>query len=101
MKGKETVWRETAEKITAIYDELAMLPPEDTWLARRTANLARANGYVVPLCWDDEVIDNPYGLPVGLSHEQSFNWFWRAATMTERIEWVLEHGLTVTRKYQW
>jgi hypothetical protein len=101
-KEKAEVYRETAEKISAMYDELSMIPPDDDWLTRRTAKMARERGYVLPLCWEDETIDDPYGLPVGLSHVQAYTWFWKVATMRERIEWSLEHGLTVARrKFLW
>lgn len=95
---KMKVYPETAEKVTAVYDEMAMIPPPDDWLHRRTATMARDRGYLPPLCWDDELIDDPYGLPTGLTHLQEYRWFWLVATHIERIEYVLEHGLGVTRK---
>lgn len=100
-KDKQTVYAQTAEKIIAIYDELAMIPPGDDWLHRRTATQARNRGYLPPLAWEDETIDNPYALPVGLTREQAHLWFWRAASTIERIEWVLTDGLSITRKKYW
>lgn len=62
--------RRTAEKIATAYDELSMvLPREDTHLekivASRTRNRARANGWVPPLAWDDDTIDDPTAVPHG------------------------------------
>lgn len=98
-KKKRSVYPATAEKIRAVYDELSMIPPDldEDWIAKRTAKEARRRGYPSPLAWDDESIDDPYVLPMGLTPHQAALWFWNCATMTERIQWVLEHGLSVTR----
>lgn len=96
-KRKQKVYPETADKIKTIYEELSMLPPPDNWLTERTARQARQRGCVGPLAWDDETIDDTYTLPEGLNPYQAYLWFWNNASMTERIEWVLEHGLSVTR----
>lgn len=97
---KKSVYPATAEKIRAVYDELSMIPPllDEDWIAKRTANEAKRRGYPSPLAWDDDTIDDPYALPEGLTHRQSYLWFWNIATITERIEWVLENGLSVTRR---
>jgi hypothetical protein len=92
------IYPETVVKIKNLYDELSMLPLQDTREARFVTTWAKKRGWLSPLAWDDEDIDNPYAIPVGISHVQAYNWFWQAATMTERIEWVLEHGLAATRK---
>lgn len=96
-KTQEWVYRETAEKIAPIYDELSMLPPEPGMYTKRTASQARARGYLPPLYWDDEAIDDPYALPTGLDHMTAYHWFWGPASDREKIEYVLEHGLSVTR----
>lgn len=99
MNALRGVFPETAQKVLALYDELSMLTPEDTREKRVVLTWAARRGCVVgPLSWDEETIDDPYTLPLGLTHEQAYNWFWGCATMTERIEWVLENGLTITRK---
>lgn len=96
---KKWVHGPTAEKIIAIYDELSMVdPPRDDYRAPRGIQSARKSGYVSPLAWDDEAIDDPYALPMGLSADQRYMWFWHAASMNERIEWVLEHGLVSIRR---
>lgn len=97
-KFKTHVFPTTAEKLRGIYDELSMLPPTmGDWRRGRSRTFAQKMGYVSPLAWDDETIDDPYGLPMGLTHHQAYDWFWKVASMSERIEWVLEYGLAVTR----
>lgn len=87
------VMPETVEKVKALYDELSMIPPERNRSVAVVLTRAKRHGYIPPLCWDDEAIDDPYGLPTGMTKAQAYDWFWNAATMTERIEWVLERGL--------
>lgn len=93
------VWPRNAEKARALYEELSMIPAQHdgTKNLAIARNTAKRYGFVSALGWDDDTIDNPYALPVGLTHSQAFAWFWGAATPLERIEWVLEHGLSITR----
>lgn len=56
---RERVERRTAEKITALYDELSMLPGPSPTTRRRAA----AKGWPPPLAWPDESIDNPAATP--------------------------------------
>lgn len=58
----------TARKITALYDELwDQGPPETTSEERRAATLVRRlaarKGWVPPLAWDDDTIDDPAATP--------------------------------------
>lgn len=62
------VRRYTAEKVKALYDDLwdKMPPQSDRWQrasVTRARNLAHRNGWVSPLAWDDEDIDDPYARP--------------------------------------
>lgn len=106
IRRRKWVTPETAQKIKALYNELEMIPaPPDNHMVYGKGNpvstvksRARNKGWIPPLCWEEETIDNPYALPVGLTHEYAYNWFWNTATEIERVEWILEHGLTVTRK---
>lgn len=50
-----TVRRDTATKVARLYDELWDQPGPST----RTAAWARRNGWVPPLAWDDDRIDDP------------------------------------------
>jgi hypothetical protein len=60
----------TARAVRGLYDELwNRQPPEDTHrekvAASRARNLARARGWVSPLAWDDDTIDDPAARPAG------------------------------------
>jgi hypothetical protein len=53
------VTRTTAAKVAALYDELSMIPGPSTSAAKR----ARAKGWVPPLGWDDDDLDDPNAAP--------------------------------------
>lgn len=97
VRHRKHVMRETHDKISALYEELSMIPAPVVHGVKVVQLRARRKGWVGPLAWDDDTIDDLYALPVGLTREQAFNWFWHTATMTERIQWVLEYGLGITR----
>lgn len=64
VNGRRPVCAGTAVAVRALYDELSMTPPvQDTpWgraRAARARNWARCNGWLPPLAWDDESIDDP------------------------------------------
>ena len=55
---------DTARRVRDLYERLwDVAPPEDDWHSRQAAsrarNLARSRGYLPPLAWDDETIDDP------------------------------------------
>jgi len=54
-----TVRKATAEKVAALYDELAMLPGA----SQRARNHAARKRWAPPLAWDDDLIDDPNGRP--------------------------------------
>lgn len=61
-RGRITVSRDRA--IRSLYDEISMtLPPQDAWhdkiSASRARNYAKARGWLPPLAWDDEALDDP------------------------------------------
>lgn len=62
-EGGRLVMACTAQKVCALYDELAMVQPPDTWQARRAARRAAERGWAPPLAWDDESIDDPEAKP--------------------------------------
>lgn len=90
---RNNVYPETAAKIKAIYDELSMLPAPVTRANSVVRTRARAKGWLPPLAWDDETMDDPYTLPMGLTVKQLWDWYCNTAREHERIEWVLEHGV--------
>lgn len=60
--------RGTAERIAVAYDRLSMtLPPAETTTQRctvaRARNRAQAEGWAVPLAWDEGTIDDPAASP--------------------------------------
>lgn len=64
----EYVRADTARRIKALYDELWNQPQTgDDWRSRisanRSRNYAKAHGWLPPLAWDDETIDDPATLP--------------------------------------
>jgi hypothetical protein len=66
--GKDRIYVKSAERIRLAYDRLSMkLPPEVTSIQKRdrtrNRNIARARGWMPPLAWDDETIDDPKAKP--------------------------------------
>ena len=58
--------------IRALYAEWSMrLPPQTQWrdkiAANRARNYAKAAGWLPPLAWDDDLIDDPNATPEGVS----------------------------------
>jgi transcriptional regulator with XRE-family HTH domain len=59
----------TDKAVRALYDEWSMtLPPAQEWrdkiAANRSRNYAKARGWLPPLAWDDEALDNPDATPL-------------------------------------
>lgn len=64
----DRVQAETARKVKALYEELWSEPQAgEEWRERisaaRSRNYAKAHGWLPPLAWDDETIDDPATLP--------------------------------------
>ncbi len=53
-----------ARAVTALYGRLSMTVPPSTMATRRARNMAAQWGWVPPLAWDDETIDDPDAVPV-------------------------------------
>jgi len=53
------VWPQTADKIRALYDELSMVPGP----SQRARNDAKRRGWLPPLAFDDDTIDDPAARP--------------------------------------
>lgn len=67
MRGPR-VTASSAEAVRALFERLSMTPPQvtDRWAATsvtRTINYAKARGFVPPLAWDEESIDDPAAGP--------------------------------------
>lgn len=53
----------TAEKVSALYDELSMIPGGNKTVVTR----ARMKGWAPPLAWDDDSIDDPSAKAQGVA----------------------------------
>lgn len=61
---RSSVHRDTAARVTAVYDELADTPGPSDQTRRRAVRA----GWLAPLWWDDDVIDDPAHTPPVRSH---------------------------------
>ena len=64
------VWASTADSVRAAYDELSMRPFVPSSVVERghqtrLRTLVAAQGWVPPLAWDDDTIDDPAAVPHG------------------------------------
>lgn len=63
----QRVTAQVARAVQAVYDLWWNQRPEDhgvrQWIADRTRRTAAAQGYVGPLAWDDDTIDDPKAVP--------------------------------------
>jgi hypothetical protein len=59
-RGQRHAWvyGASAATVAALYDRLWSQPSADRY-ARKTRNLAARNGWLPPLAWDDDLIDDP------------------------------------------
>lgn len=58
MTYAKAVHRGTHDRMCAVYDRLSMTLPPDEMVNRRTRTIARRNGWLPPLAFDDERIDD-------------------------------------------
>lgn len=63
----DRVLRETAARVAVVYDELWATPNPGRYGVTRTKNRAARLGWVPPLAWDDDSIDDPDASPAGAS----------------------------------
>lgn len=59
MHARRPVTAATARRVAGLYDELSMTPASSS----RARSTARRNGWVPPLAWDDDDIDDPSFAP--------------------------------------
>lgn len=64
----DVVFAETRDAVRALFDSLWDMPapsrnPAEHYTARRARNHAARNGWVGPLSWDDDTIDDPNAAP--------------------------------------
>jgi len=98
LHGAQGVGATTALKVRHLYDRLWDVPPPETGhrekiAATRARNYAQAHGWVPPLAWDDDSIDDPSALPwwedpdadTGTEEVDAF---------VENVEFIASHGET-------
>ncbi|GAA1765800.1 helix-turn-helix transcriptional regulator [Streptomonospora arabica] len=61
--GADAVLPSTAGRIARAYDELCMRPAADSKSARTMRTWAAKQGWLPPLAWDDDSIDDPGAVP--------------------------------------
>ena len=91
-----TVRQTTAQKITALYEQLWRGPgtPRDRWDGAgqlRAREFARNRGWVPPMAWDDDTIDNPQATPSGA---RVTGWKDKADALTDDLTELLAHGIS-------
>ncbi len=80
-----TVEPHIVDRVHVLYDTLAMTPGPSAITRARAA----ANGWVPPLAWDDDTIDDPTAVPYSGSE--------RYGVDVDDIEWLLRAGETKDR----
>lgn len=98
------VYPETAQKIKALFNELEMIPPpSDNTPAGNPVKVVKTRaarkGWLPPFAWEEDLIDDPYALPTGVTKKALWHWYLNAASEIERVEWVLEHGIPTPVDY--
>lgn len=66
MEAWRLIGKPAAARVAAVYDDLAMTPGPSV----RVRLLARRRGYVSPLAWDEDTIDDPAAKPAGAAPER-------------------------------
>lgn len=84
---QKAVWRDTAELICIAYEKYSMLSPEPGKATTAARNYARNRGYVGPLAWDEETIDDPRALPQGIPGSYFRKWLNHNATDLQKQIW--------------
>lgn len=89
-KGHGRIREDTAALITAAYETLSMQIPEGRYVGRNRAYAAK-QGYLPPLAWDDDTIDDPNaepsGVPTPLDRGRGRPDEDRADALTDYLDW--------------
>lgn len=65
LRNAPTITTAMATRIAQVYNDLSMTLPPVTQAVANVRNLARRRGYLPPLAWDDDAIDDPDASPRG------------------------------------
>ncbi|MDM4721135.1 hypothetical protein QTQ03_16580 [Micromonospora sp. WMMA1363] len=64
VRGRRTrIEQATNERIHQMYEELSATPAPDGYASKVARRAAQRNGWVPPLAWDDDTIDDPHAQP--------------------------------------
>lgn len=89
--GIDRVTVRNARAVRAVYDDLSMSTAPDGIYVARTRRMAARKGYVSPLAWDDDTIDDPAAAPdLGVRVHAS-------VALLENFEELTELGYTSER----
>lgn len=61
--SRRGIHQDTARRIADLYDRLSMTLPPETRCTGRQREIARRKGWLPPLAWDDDTIDDPEFTP--------------------------------------
>ena len=89
---RKYVTRETEQKIAEIYDRMSMTLPVQDAVHKKARTLAIEKGWLPPLAWDDDDIDDPAGLPSISFNSQQFKKWLKLAANEEAVKayWAFE-----------
>lgn len=95
LHGKRSVTVATHRKVLALYDDLWDTPPtaRNRWelgAINRTITYARTHGWVPPLAWDDDTIDDPEATPHTTTNRSVRTKNRPAEHLAEDVAFVLE-----------
>lgn len=69
VQGRANVTAARRRAVVQLYDDLWDKPPAGDALARKSRRYAEQRGWVPPLAWDDDQIDDPAAQPAGSRSE--------------------------------
>lgn len=101
--GERPVQVKTAKAVRDLYDELWDVEPPhatsgDKGAYHRSLHYAAQRGWVPPMGWDDDTIDDPQATP-DLGHDETSNRGRPIEHVIEDLEWLLEHDPLATAQH--
>jgi hypothetical protein len=84
------VWTTTRDRVAAVYDELSMTPGG----CRRAQTWAVKRGWLPPLSWNDEEMDDPAATPMGVRTGNEPSRMNRDTDLQERVLVLTRAGLS-------
>ncbi|GAA1030745.1 MULTISPECIES: hypothetical protein [Amycolatopsis] len=87
--GQPNITAARRRAVTELYDELWDKPPADNALARKSRRYAQQQGWVPPLAWDDDEIDDPAAEPAGVEEPKRKPGGQRKLPPPDELRWLL------------